>query len=199
MQLNRLGKIEEESTLSDLDQLEHDLEHDIEDDVNNAAPAPRVNAAAPAATVSSFMAPAARNAKSKFAGTRMASSFFPGQPTVSLGKQGGAAQSLMPQSYMDKRRSMKVAANDAGAAAQSKFASAPKQSAAKTTIAALMSLGKIPLQLLTELGRLRYARERQFNSLLRLEKSLGQGHEDGEQFLRLHPNALKKTPSTPKL
>lgn len=197
MQLNRLGKIEEESTLSDLDQLEHDLEHDIEDDVNNAAPSPRVNAATPAATVSSFMAPASRNAKSKFAGARV-SSFFPGQPTISLGKQGGAAQSLMPQSYMDKRRSMKVAANDATPAVQSKFASAPKQSAAKTTIAALMSLGKIPLQLLTELGRLRYARERQFNSLLRLEKSLGQGHEDGEQFLRMHPNALKK-PSAPKL
>jgi hypothetical protein len=197
MQLNRLGKIEEESTLSDLDQLEHDLEHDIEDDVNNAAPSLRVNAATPAATVSSFMTPAARNTKSKFAGARV-SAFFPGQPTVSLGKQGGMAQSLMPQSYMDKRRSMKIAANDAAPAAQSKFVSAPKQSAAKTTIAALMSLGKIPLQLLTELGRLRYARERQFNSLLRLEKSLGQGHEDGEQFLRMHPNALKK-PSAPRL
>ena len=197
MQLNRLGKIEEESTLSDLDQLEHDLEHDIEDDVNAAAPSARVNVATPAATVSSFMATPARNAKSKFAGARV-SSFFPGQPTVSLGKQGGMAQSLMPQSYMEKRRSMKVAANDVTPAAQSKFTSAPKQSAAKTTIAALMSLGKIPLQLLTELGRLRYARERQFNSLLRLEKALGQGHEDGEQFLRLHPNALKK-PSTPKL
>jgi hypothetical protein len=197
MQLNRLGKIEEESTLSDLDQLEHDLEHDIEDDVNNAAPAPRVNAAPPAASVSSFMTPATRNAKSKFAGTRV-SSFFPGQPTISLGKQGGAPQSLMPQSYMEKRRSMKVAANDARPTAQSKFATAPKQSAAKTTIAALMSLGKIPLQLLTELGRLRYARERQFNSLLRLEKALGQGHEDGEQFLRLHPNALKKPSSLPK-
>lgn len=197
MQLNRLGKIEEESTLSDLDKLEHDLEHDIEDDVNNAAPAPRVNAAAPAAAVSSFMATPARNAKSKFAGARV-SAFFPGQPVISLGKQGGAPQSLMPQSYMDKRRSMKVAANDA-TPVQSKFASAPKQSAAKTTIAALMSLGKIPLQLLTELGRLRYARERQFNSLLRLEKSLGQGHEDGEQFLRMHPNALKKPSSAPKL
>ena len=198
MQLNRLGKIEEESTLSDLDQLEHDLEHDIEDDVNNDAPAPRVNAATPAAAVSSFMTPAGRNAKSKFAATRV-SSFFPGQPTISLGKQGGAPQSLMPQSYMEKRRSMKVAANDAAPAAQSKFTAAPKQSAAKTTIAALMSLGKIPLQLLTELGRLRYARERQFNSLLRLEKALGQGHEDGEQFLRLHPNALKKPPASPKL
>ncbi len=198
MQLNRLGKIEEESTLSDLDQLEHDLEHDIEDDVNNAMPAPRANATTPAAAASSFMTPASRNAKSKFAGARV-SAFFPGQPTVSLGKQGGASQSLMPQSYMDKRRSMKVAANDAVPAAQSKFASAPKQSAAKTTIAALMSLGKIPLQLLTELGRLRYARERQFNSLLRLEKSLGQGHEDGEQFLRMHPNALKKPSSAPKL
>lgn len=44
MQLNRLGKIEEETTLTDLDQLEHDLEHDIEDDVNSAAPSPRVNA-----------------------------------------------------------------------------------------------------------------------------------------------------------
>ena len=197
MQLNRLGKIEEESTLSDLDQLEHDLEHDIEDDVNNDAPAPRVNAATPAAAVSSFMAPAARNAKSKFAAARV-SSFFPGQPTISLGKQGGAPQSLIPQSYMEKRRSMKVAANDA-TPVQSKFAAAPKQSAAKTTIAALMSLGKIPLQLLTELGRLRYARERQFNSLLRLEKALGQGHEDGEQFLRLHPNALKKPPASPKL
>ena len=197
MQLNRLGKIEEESTLSDLDQLEHDLEHDIEDDVNNDAPAPRVNAATPAAAVSSFMTPAGRNAKSKFAAARV-SSFFPGQPTISLGKQGGAPQSLIPQSYMEKRRSMKVAANDA-TPVQSKFAAAPKQSAAKTTIAALMSLGKIPLQLLTELGRLRYARERQFNSLLRLEKALGQGHEDGEQFLRLHPNALKKPPASPKL
>lgn len=198
MQLNRLGKIEEESTLSDLDQLEHDLEHDIEDDVNAAVPVARTNVAAPAATVSSFMTPASRNAKSKFAGVRV-SSFFPGQPTISLGKQGGASQPLMPQSYMDKRRSVKVAANDATPAAQSKFAAAPKQSAAKTTIAALMSLGKIPLQLLTELGRLRYARERQFNSLLRLEKSLGQGHEDGEQFLRLHPNALKKPSAAPKL
>ena len=199
MQLNRLGKIEEETTLTDLDQLEHDLEHDIEDDVNSAAPSPRVNAAPPAATASSFMAPAARNTKSKFAGARVTSSFFPGQPTATLGKQGMASQSLMPQSYMDKRRSMKVAANDATPATQSKFANQPKPSAAKTTVAALMSLGKIPLQLLMELGRFRYARERQFNSLLRLEKSLGQGHEDGEQFLRLHPNALKKTPSTPKL
>ncbi len=199
MQLNRLGKIEEETTLSDLDQLEHDLEHDIEDDVNSAAPSPRVNAATPAATVSSFMAPAGRNAKSKFAGARMASSFFPGQPTVSLGKQGGMAQSLMPQTYMDKRRSMKVAANDATPAAQSKFAAAPKQPATRTTVAALMSLGKIPLQLLMELGRFRYARERQFNSLLRLEKALGQGHEDGEQFLRMHPNALKKPSAAPKL
>ncbi len=197
MQLNRLGKIEEETTLTDLDQLEHDLEHDIEDDVNNAAPSPRVNTTAPAAAVSSFMTPATRNAKSKFAGARV-SSFFPGQPSISLGKQGGMAQSLMPQTYMDKRRSMKVAANDATPASQSKFAGAPKQTAARTTVAALMSLGKIPLQLLMELGRFRYARERQFNSLLRLEKSLGQGHEDGEQFLRMHPNALKK-PSAPKL
>lgn len=118
-----------------------------------------------------------------------------------FGKAPGLAHSIVPPGYFDKRRAFKAAnINEPqqqnmfmnGTAAGSKFLRPAQRSLGRQTLDALLSLGTLPAQLMKELGFLRYSKERQFNSLLRLERALGQGYEDAEQFLRANPKALKK-------
>lgn len=53
----------------------------------------------------------------------------------------------------------------------------------RLTMETLMQLGAMPGQLLAEVGRLKNARERRFESAVRLDRALGQGHEDAELFI----------------
>lgn len=191
-----VGKIEEETHLVDLDQLEKDMELELDEE---AVSEPQ----AQPATVSFFQqphhAPPPRGKKSKFGGKPQAvqSAFFPGQTGTITGKWGEPTP-LVPLTYMEKRRKLKPA-NDrmplSNSTAASKFVAQAGEGGSKfirKSLSALRALGAAPAKLLEELGLFRYVKERQFNSLLRLEKSLGQGHENAEQFLRYNPRALKK-------
>jgi hypothetical protein len=66
----------------------------------------------------------------------------------------------------------------------------------RLTMEALMQLGAMPGQLLAEVGRLKNARERRFESVVRLEKSMGQWHEDAELYVsrRLPKDKNQPTP-----
>jgi len=194
----QVGKLEEETNLQDLDQLERDLENSAVDDLNvaQAAPAPAATTATPSA--SATFTQATRGRASRFMASVIRSTFFPGQTsqTAQPGKAPGMSHNIVPPGYFDKRRAFKAAnVNDPQAqpvTPGSKFMKAPQRSLGRQTLDALLSLGTLPAQLVKELGLLRYAKERQFNSLLRLERALGQGNEDAEQFLRANPKALKK-------
>lgn len=197
-----VGKIEEETFLTDLDQLEKDLETEIEDSVNNDN-VPQAQAHVQAAP--NVMTMTGPRGQSKFtAKGQKRSMFFPDQPQPSQGKLA-EPQPLVPLSYFEKRRKMKAPANDSllhPAADKSKFMAQNEQapSRARRTIGALMALGLAPKKFLEDLGFFRYVKERQYNSLLRLERSLGQGYECAEQFLRTNPGARKKgtpVPSAP--
>lgn len=194
-----VGKIEEETFLTDLDQLEKEIECEMEEALNNDnAPLQKVSAF----QMSQPATQAPRGASKFTARVQMRSSFFPGQITGPNGKMGEPTP-LVPLSYMEKRRKTKPA-NDLSPKAVmpvtgSKFAgdTSAATSKVKKTLGALLALGAAPLKLVEELGLFRYMKERQFNSLLRLEKSLGQGHEDAEQFLRHNTRAMKKKPDAP--
>lgn len=196
MLLNRIGKIEEETQLTDLDKLEEEIEREIVTQVNND----NVPAGLQGASLFFRQAPC-RPACSSFTGggtrskfAQQPSSFFPGQPSETRGKASGANQPLLPLSYFQKRAQAKAPANDDARPFASRFYApqAARRGLARMTVEALVSLGAVPLRMLIELGRFRYAKQRKFNSRLRLEKALAEGHEDGEQFLRFHPGALRK-------
>lgn len=193
--IKNLGKIEEESILTDLEQLERSLEIEIEDEEKTMA-APQPAATAPAAVQQQQNTASVMPLRqSKFtAKARVHSVFFPGQvigPAVKLGE----AQPIMPLGYFEKRQKMK-AANDTGAPRKSKFL--PDDNTGftsgfiKKSASALKALGTAPVKFLNDLGFFRYMKDRQFNSTLRLEKALAEGYENAEQFLRYHPGALKK-------
>ena len=186
MAITTIGKIEEETQLTDLDQLEHQLEAEIEDGVNNDnTPQSQQLQLFP-------FAPVGARGKSKFAASpRMHSAFFPRQVTGLSGKLG-ESQPLVPLTYAEKRAKMKPA-NDSSPFVVSKFTVAkPAVGVVRKTLGTLIALGAVPVKFLEDLGFFRYVKERQFNSALRLEMSLGQGHENAEQFLRHNPRASKK-------
>lgn len=194
--MKSVGKIEEESFLTDLDQLEKEIECEMEEALNNDnAPLQKVSAF----QMSQPATQAPRGASKFTARVQMRSSFFPGQ-TAGLNGKMGEPSPLVPLTYMEKRRKTKPANDSSPKAAMpvngSKFVSDTSVASrtVKKTLGALLALGAAPLKLVEELGLFRYMKERQFNSLLRLEKSLGQGHEDAEQFLRHNARALKKKP-----
>ena len=192
MPITSVGKIEEETQLTDLEQLENQLEAEIEDGVNND------NKPLPQQLQLSPFAPVGAKGKSKFAASpRMRSAFFPGQVT-GLSAKLGEPQPLVPLTYAEKRAKMKPA-NDSSPFVTSKFAAAkPAGGVVRKTLGTLIALGAVPVKFLEDLGFFRYVKERQFNSALRLEMSLGQGHENAEQFLRHHPRASKKkAPAVP--
>lgn len=204
--IKNLGKIEEESILTDLEQLERSLEIEIEDEEKNTA-APATQQATPVAVQQQATASVTPLRQSKFtAKARVHSVFFPGQvigPAAKLGEP----QSFMPLGYFEKRQKMK-AANDVGAQPQprkSKFMPDDNMGFTsgfiKKSASALKALGTAPVKFLNDLGFFRYMKDRQFNSALRLEKALAEGYENAEQFLRYHPGALKKkkavTPPAP--
>lgn len=184
MQLQRVGKIEEESHLTDLDQLERKLERDIVETVLND------NAPRQSAITSLFFQPA------------------PYQPAyASVGASGGKLKSkfmnqddkreiqsvpLHPLSYFQKRQRL-VANNDAGRL--SKFM--PLAVRRHVTVEALAAIGAVSSRILASLGHFRYAKQRKFNSVKRLTQALDQGHEDAEQFLRDHPAALRNKGPAP--
>lgn len=183
MQLSYVGKIEEETHLADLDQLEKKLEREIVETVLND------NAPRQASVASSFFQPApyrAAYASGGYSGAQKKSKFM--QPDEKAQIQG---VSLHPLSYFQKRRRL-VADNDAGRL--SKFM--PPSARRHATVDALAALGAVPARLLAWLGHFRYAKQRKFNSALRLVQGLEQGHEDAEQFLRTHPSALRRKGTT---
>ncbi len=146
----------------------------------------------------SIFSPISLNGKqSKFATrVKVRSAFFPGQ-TISASGKLGESEPLVPLSYMEKRRKMKPA-NDTAPV----FCGGQKQFVAKAetgsqfmrkTVSTLLSLGAVPVKFLNELGFFRYVKERQYNSQLRLDTSLGQGHECAEQFVRMNLKRAKKT------
>lgn len=68
----------------------------------------------------------------------------------------------------------------------------------RLTMETLMQLGAMPGQLLAEVGRLKNARERRFESAVRLEKAMGQGHEDAELYTNRRPPNAGKNQGAPK-
>ena len=94
---------------------------------------------------------------------------------------------LHPLSYFQKRQRL-TANNDAGRL--SKFM--PLAVRRHVTVEALAALGVVSSRIMASLGYFRYAKQRKFNSALRLSQALDQGHEDAEQFLRDHPAALRQ-------
>lgn len=183
MQLQCVGKIEEETHLTDLDQLERKLEREIVETVLND------NAPRQSSVVSSFFQPAPYRpayVSAGFSGGKVKSKFMQTDEKAEI--QGVP---LHPLSYFQKRQRL-VANNDAGRL--SKFM--PLAVRRHVTVDALVALGAVPLRLLAGLGHFRYAKQRRFNSALRLVQGLEQGHEDAEQFLRDHPAALRKKGTT---
>lgn len=200
--MKAIGKIEEETFLTDLDQLEKDMESEIEDIVNHdATPQPQAQAAPQTSTMTVMTT--GPKGQSKFTvKMQRRSAFFPDQPIPSAGKPAEPTP-LVPLSYAEKRRKMKAPANDsllAPAGEKSKFMTQSDSGGSrftKKTMGALLALGQAPRKFLEDLGFFRYVKERQYNSLLRLERSLGQGYECAEQFLRTNPGALRKKDVTP--
>jgi hypothetical protein len=220
MQLNRIGNLEQESDLSDLDELERQLEMELEDEQPEepqqmAAPDPKAAKSAPLAISAqqnnTFIISHGRGKiPSKFAPQVKSFGFFPDQP-ANTGNGKADAQ-------LDRKRDPFMAAISLF---DSKFTPRPRQKPAndskikltetvdvgkpepqtpkstrsrfaRSTVEALLSIGALPLQLLIEIGRFRFAKEHRFNSLQRLEKALGQGNEDAERFLAYYPGALKR-------
>jgi hypothetical protein len=92
---------------------------------------------------------------------------------------------------VDDKAARRKPANDTGI---SRFLPAQKTETEKgksrfirLTMETLMQLGAMPGQLLAEVGRLKNARERRFESSVRLERSMGQGHEDAELYVNRRP------------
>ncbi|TAL29517.1 MAG: hypothetical protein EPN97_13230 [Alphaproteobacteria bacterium] len=221
MQLNRIGNLEQESDLSDLDELERELEMELEDeqpeepqqmaaqDLKAAKAAPPVMSATPQQN-NTFLIANGKAKGSKFAPQAKVSAFgfFPDQPAAGDSKATAQERKrdpfMTPISLFDSKfapRPRQKPANDS----KNKLTETvdvgrpepqtPKSSRsrfARSTVEALLSIGALPLQLLIEIGRFRFAKEHRFNSLQRLEKALGQGNEDAERFLRYHPGALRK-------
>lgn len=220
MQLNRIGNLEQESDLSDLEELERDMEMELEDEQpeepQQAAQEQRVVttvlSAAPRQDNGFLITNGRGRGLSKFAPQVKSSEFFPDQPAANAGENKAEAQqgrkrdrgTSSPLSLVDSKfgkRPRQKPANDV----QPKLTETvdvvmpapqtPKSSRsrfARATVEALLSVGALPLQLLIEIGRFRFAKEHRFNSLQRLEKALGQGNEDAERFLRYHPGALRR-------
>jgi hypothetical protein len=226
MQLNRIGNLEQESDLIDLDELEREMESELEDDMPDAAPAqdaaqpaaPAAKAAPQAPTLqNTFIIANARGGKgnSKFMPQvqLVRSNFWPGQPFIAA-KMDERKSDIFGNpvvnpidSKFDKRLRQKPANDskpktdtvDVGPAEPS----TPKSTRsrfARATVEALLSIGALPMQMLIELGRFRKAKENRFFSAERLERGLGQGNEDAERFAAMYPNlAKKKEPAPPSL
>ncbi len=192
---SHFGKIEEETSLQDLDQLEALMEAEMDSKFlpGFAVEPQNFSGLQPVNSNVAVFSPRAQRGRNGAPVIR--SAFFPGQVSTNLlpGKSPGMSHLVGPQNYFDKRR-LGVPANDTSfGITSSKFLQPAKsKTAVRQTVEALVALGLLPMQLLQEIGFLRYAKEHKFNSLLRLEKALAEGHEDAEQFLRTNPKALKK-------
>ncbi len=198
---SRFGKIEEETSLQDLDSLEAQMEADMEAGFAlESAFAPqgiffRADAPQQSVTANNVSPFTPRMQRGRNGAPVVRSAFFPGQVSSNLlpGKQPGVSHLLGPQSSFPRQRLGAPANDTVFGVTSSKFLQPPKsKNGLRQTVEALAALGILPLQLLQEIGFLRYAKEHRFNSLLRLEKALAEGHEDAEQFVRTNPKALKK-------
>ena len=179
---SRFGKIEEESALQDLDTLEAQMAADMDSDFTFAssffAPPKRVETSG---NILAFTPRVLRGRNGLPLPPIVRSSFFPGQDSRNLlpGKAPGASQLLGPVDRAAKKRDRQPANDTVFGPDASKFAQVPQNRSRF-------------MEALVALGFLRYAKDHKFNSALRLEKGLAEGHEDAEQFLRANPKALKK-------
>ena len=122
MQLNRIGNLEQESDLSDLDELERELEMELEDEqpeqeLQQAAPqdpkaakaAPPVMSAAPQQNNTFIITNGRAKGLSKFAPEMKSSGFFPDQPATAAAGKAEAQQErkrdpfLAPLSLFDSK------------------------------------------------------------------------------------------------
>jgi hypothetical protein len=237
MQSGRIGKIEEETQVQDLDQLERDIALEAEDEAeaDSSSHSSIANVFTETAALLTFPLVArpansgpAQNQNQPLFGGRSAQSKFtlPGAeitlptklsqsrfaPTLyekmlmQMGITLGPAREPKPFGPflpVEDKSLRRKPANDTGF---SRFmpAKADEKSAGmksrffRLTIEALMQLGAMPGQLLQEVSRIRNARENRFFSAVRLEKALGQGHEDAEQFVNRRPSRDKNQPLPPK-
>ncbi|MEZ0224978.1 MAG: hypothetical protein ACAH83_10520 [Alphaproteobacteria bacterium] len=225
MQLNRLGNLEQESDLSDLDELERELEMELEDEQpdqpepQQTAPQdpkavkapPPVMSATPQQNNGFVITTGRGKSISKFASGK-SFGFFPDQPADAGTNKAETQQDrkrdplLATVSLFDSKfvpRPRQKPANDSKPKLQAtetvdvakpepQTPKSMRSRFARSTVEALLSVGALPLQLLIEIGRFRFAKEHRFNSLQRLERALAQGNEDAERFLSYHPGALKK-------
>jgi hypothetical protein len=227
MQLNRIGNLEQESDLSDLDELERDLEMELEDeqpeqpepqqmapqDPKAAKAPPPVMSATPQQNNGFVITTGRGRSLSKFTPQVTTSvGFFPDQPVHAGANKAEAQQdrkrdafmavlSLFDSKFAPRPRPRQKPANDSKlkptetvdiAKPEPQTPKSSRSRFARSTVEALLSVGALPLQLLIEIGRVRFAKERRFYSAQRLEKALAQGNEDAERFLSYYPGALKK-------
>jgi hypothetical protein len=225
MQLNRIGNIEQESDLPDLDQIEREMESELEDDAVDVQPEPSASPAT-AATKPVAQSPAQQNmfmiangrggkGASKFMPqVQVRSNFWPGQP-FTMAKQDASEQkrdlffnTVKPVSLLDSKFDPRLRQKPANDSKQPKAdadavrvepstSKSTRSRFARATVEALLSIGALPMAMLVEIGRFRQAKENRFFSSARLERALGQGNDDAERFAAANPNMVKKKDLAP--